>query len=97
MPPLERAGFVFAPIGSRYSRSRALSFQQCAPYHHVDCSRFIFPREKHYAAGGAGALAAGDDAGDVDALLVACVVHIIGGFQLHAAEFGDGFVIGTLY
>ncbi len=74
MPPLERAGFVFAPIGSRYSRSRALSFQQCTPRHYIDRTGFSFQRDEHHAAGGGGALVAGDDAsgihGDLDHLIL---------------------------
>ena len=58
---LHPSGYTEQARGQQFA---PLAFDQIGPDDHVDPAGLVFERDEHCALGGAGALAAGNDAGD---------------------------------
>ena len=71
---------------ARAQQFAALALDDAVPHHHVDVAGFILQRDEHHAAGGAGALAAGDNAGGAGDPAIGQLRQCRGGNQLHAGE-----------
>lgn len=64
----------------------ALALQELGADDDVGEAGFVFEGDEHGAFGGAGALAAGDDAGGADELAVGAVGDVLRGDEAHGGE-----------